>query len=145
MLERGVADAITFPWGSTILFGIDKVVKYHLDIPLYTTAFVWVLNKAKYEAMSPAQQKVIDNHCTTEWAVRFAGPWADFEHAGIAKIRAEPGAVIEELTPEQRAAWQQAAVPLHASWAANVRKTGADPDAVWKDLQAAIAANKAGL
>ena len=22
---------ITFPWGSIILFGIDKVVKYHID------------------------------------------------------------------------------------------------------------------
>src|SRR5205085_11573669 len=28
MLERGVADAITFPRGSIGLFGIDKVVKY---------------------------------------------------------------------------------------------------------------------
>jgi TRAP-type C4-dicarboxylate transport system substrate-binding protein len=35
-LERGVADAITFPWGSIFLFGIDKVVK-HMDVPLYTT------------------------------------------------------------------------------------------------------------
>ncbi|MDE2455565.1 MAG: TRAP transporter substrate-binding protein, partial [Burkholderiales bacterium] len=37
MLERGVADAITFPYGSLRLFGIDKVVKYHLDTPLYVT------------------------------------------------------------------------------------------------------------
>ena len=27
-IERGVADEITFPWGSMFLFGIDKVVKY---------------------------------------------------------------------------------------------------------------------
>ena len=27
-LERGVADAITFPWGSVPLFGIDKVTKF---------------------------------------------------------------------------------------------------------------------
>ena len=38
MLERGVADAITFPWGSIFLFGIDKVVKYHMDVPLYVDA-----------------------------------------------------------------------------------------------------------
>ena len=68
MIERGVADAITFPWGSMVLFGIDKVVKYHMDVPLYVTTFVWVMNKDKYEAMSPAQKKVIDDHCTTEWA-----------------------------------------------------------------------------
>ena len=34
-IERGVADAITFPWGSLTLFGIDKVVKFHMDVPLY--------------------------------------------------------------------------------------------------------------
>ncbi len=33
VLERGVADAITFPWHSIILFGIDKVVKYDMDMP----------------------------------------------------------------------------------------------------------------
>src|SRR6185369_10168187 len=33
MLERGVADAITFPWGSIPLFGIDKVVSFHMDVP----------------------------------------------------------------------------------------------------------------
>ena len=31
VLERGVADAITFPWGSISLFGIDKVVTMHMD------------------------------------------------------------------------------------------------------------------
>ena len=59
-LERGVADAITFPWQSTILFGIDKVVKYDMDMPFATTTFVWVMNKPKYDAMSPAQKAVID-------------------------------------------------------------------------------------
>src|SRR5215207_11573588 len=28
IIERGVADAVTFPWGSLLLFGIDKVTKY---------------------------------------------------------------------------------------------------------------------
>ena len=57
VLERGVADAITFPWGSIVLFGIDKVTKYHMDVPLYTTTFVWVMNKDKYDAMSPRRRR----------------------------------------------------------------------------------------
>src|ERR1700691_1074584 len=81
MLERGVADAITFPWGSIVLFGIDKVVKFHMDLPLYTTPFVWVMNQAKYDALSTTQKKIIDAHCTTEWAEKVASPWADFEFA----------------------------------------------------------------
>ncbi len=45
MLEKGVADAVTFPWGSILLFGIDKVTKYHMDVPLYVTTFAFVFNK----------------------------------------------------------------------------------------------------
>src|SRR5258708_32492890 len=82
------AEAVTFPWGSIPLFGIDKVTKYHMDAPLYATSFVWVMNKAKYESMSASQKKVIDDHCTTQWAIRLAAPRADFEHAGIAKRKA---------------------------------------------------------
>ena len=118
MLERGVADAITFPWGSIILFGIDKVVKYHMDMPFCTTTFVWVMNKAKYDAMSPAQKAVIDNHCTTEWAEKIATPWADFEHAGHAKLRPKPGHEVYKLTPEQIAAWRKAARAAEGEWAA---------------------------
>jgi TRAP-type C4-dicarboxylate transport system substrate-binding protein len=144
LLERGVADAIFFPSGSVVLFGIDKVTKFHIDAPMYVTTFVWVLNKARYEGMSPAQQKVIDDHCTTDWAVRFASPWADFEHAGLAKIRAEPGQTITELTPGQLEDWKKAAEPLHAAWAEGVRKVGGDPAAMDKELQAEIAQYHAG-
>ena len=98
ILEKGVADAVTFPWGSVPLFGIDKVTKYHLDMPLYVTTFAFVFNKAKYDEMSAAQKKVIDNHCTPRWALKVAAPWADFEHAGIAKIKAEAGHEIYEPT-----------------------------------------------
>jgi TRAP-type C4-dicarboxylate transport system substrate-binding protein len=45
VLERGVADAITFPWGSLYLFGIDKVVKDHIDAPLYTTVFTFSMTR----------------------------------------------------------------------------------------------------
>ena len=52
IIERGVADAVTFPWGSLVLFGIDKVTKYHMDVPLYVTTFAFVMNKDKYNQMS---------------------------------------------------------------------------------------------
>ena len=70
LLEKGVAEGITFPWGSIILFGIDKVTKYHLDSQLYVTEQTFVMNKDKYDALSPAQRKVIDDHCTPEWPKR---------------------------------------------------------------------------
>ena len=145
MIERGVADAITFPWGSLGLFGIDKVVTYHIDVPLYVTPFVWVLNKDKYNALSPAQKKVIDSHCTTEWAEKIASPWADFESAGKGKIAALPGHEMTKLTPDQLESWRKAVAPVNEQWAKDVQKTGEDPKAVLEALKQSFAKYKAAL
>ena len=139
VLEKGVAEAITFPWGSIVLFGIDKVTKYHVDSAFYVTEQTWVLNKAKYEALSAAQKKVIDDHCSSEWALKIATPWADFEAGGRDKIKAQGGHEVYPLTPEQLDEWRKAAVPLRAEWAENVRKAGYDPNAVLNDLRAELA------
>jgi TRAP-type C4-dicarboxylate transport system substrate-binding protein len=134
LLEKGVADAVTFPWGSVPLFGIDKVTKYHMEVPLYVTTFAFVFNKDKYNQMSAAQKKVIDNHCTNEWALKVASPWADFEHAGIDKLKAE-GHDVYPISAEQLAEWKKAADPLEKSWAANVKKAGGNPDTIMKELK----------
>jgi TRAP-type C4-dicarboxylate transport system substrate-binding protein len=144
ILERGVADAVFFPWGSVPLFGIDKVTKYHMDVPLYVNTFAWVMNKAKYESMSPAQKKVIDDHCNTAWAAKVAAPWADFEASGRAKLKADPAHEVYSISAAQLAEWRKAAEPLTAKWTQDARKTGIDADAALKDLKATLASNKAG-
>jgi len=143
VLSKGVADAVTFPWGSIILFGIDKVTKYHMNVPLYVTTFAFVFNKAKYEAMSARQKKVIDNHCTSEWAAKVATPWADFEHNGIAKLKAEAGHDVYDISPAQLAEWRKATAPLEAKWAAGAKKAGVDPELAIKGLRAELVKNKA--
>jgi TRAP-type C4-dicarboxylate transport system substrate-binding protein len=145
MLERGVADAITFPWGSIGLFGIDKVVSYHMDVPLYVTPFVWAMNQSKYDSMSASQKKVIDDHCTTEWAEKVATPWADFEYAGRAKIAAQAGHEVYKLTPDQMAAWRQAVGSGEALWGEGVKKAGQDPKAVMDSLKASLVKYKSAL
>jgi len=143
VLARHVADSVTFPWGSILLFGIDKVTKYHMEVPLYTTTFVMAFNKAKYNEMSAGQKKAIDDHCNGEWAEKIAAPWADFEHAGIAKLRAEAGHEVYSLTSAQIAGWRKAATPLEAKWAEGAKKAGIDPDTAMKDLRAELTKNNA--
>ena len=144
-IERGVADEITFPWGSIFLFGIDKVVKYHIDVPLYTTVFTYNINLAKYNAMSDGQKKIIDDHCTPEWASKVTDPWTDFEANGRVKMKALAGHEVYPLTPEQLATWKKAVAPLNASWAEQVKKAGGDPVAIEADLQAMLKKHDAGL
>jgi TRAP-type C4-dicarboxylate transport system substrate-binding protein len=144
-IERGVADAITFPWGSLMLFGIDKAVKYHIDVPLYTAMFTYNINLNTYSALSPAQQRVIDDHCNQDWATKISDSWIDFEAAGRARLRADPTHEVYELTPEQVGDWKKSIEPLHAAWAEAVRQAGGNPEAIDADLQATLRKYQAGL
>jgi TRAP-type C4-dicarboxylate transport system substrate-binding protein len=139
IIERGVADAVTFPWGSLVLFGIDKVTKFHMDAPLYVTTFVFVINKDKYNDMSERQKKAIDDNCNTEAAGRVGELWGKFEDSGLDKVKAEAGQEVYTLTPEQTALWKKASEPLIKTWGEGVRKTGVDPDAAFAELRASLA------
>jgi TRAP-type C4-dicarboxylate transport system substrate-binding protein len=144
-LERGVADEITFPWGSMFLFGIDKVVKYHIDVPLYTTVFTYNVNLNTYNSMSPAQKKVFDDHCSPEWAAKVSDPWSEFEANGRVKMKELPGHEVYKLTDEQLDQWKTAVKVLRESWAETVKNAGADPTQIDADLQAAIKKHGAGI
>jgi TRAP-type C4-dicarboxylate transport system substrate-binding protein len=139
IIERGVADGVFFPAGSLVLFGVDKVTKYHIDAPMYVTTFVFVMNKDKYNEMSDRQKKAIDDNCNTEAAGRVGEPWGKFEDSGIDKVRAQSGQDVYTLTPEQIALWKKASEPLVKTWGDGVRKTGADPDAALAELRASLA------
>jgi TRAP-type C4-dicarboxylate transport system substrate-binding protein len=138
IIERGVADGVTFPWGSLVLFGIDKVTKYHMEAPLYVTTFAFVMNKDKYNQMSDRQKKAIDNNSNTDAACRVGGPWGVFEDAGLGKVKAQEGQEVYTLTPAQLGEWKKAAEPLVKTWADGVKKTGVDPDAAMKELRAEL-------
>jgi TRAP-type C4-dicarboxylate transport system substrate-binding protein len=143
IIERGVADAVTFPWGSLVLFGIDKVTKYHMDAPLYVTTFVFVMNKDKYNQMSDGQKKAVDNNCNTVTAGQVGDTWGKFENAGIDKVKAEEGHEVYKLAPDQTALWKKASEPLVKTWAEGVKKTGIDADGAMADLRAALAKHNA--
>ena len=144
-IERGVADEITFPWGSIFLFGIDKVAKYHIDVPLYSTVFTYNINLKAYNSLSDGQKKIIDDHCTPEWASKITDPWSDFEANGRVKMKALADHEVYKRTPEQLADWKKAVEPLRASWKDAVKKAGGDADSVDADLKAALKKFDAGL
>ena len=140
-LERGVADAITFPWGSLISFNIDKAVKYHLDTRLYPATFAWTMNRDWYDRLPAAQKKVIDDHCSNEWAAKVGAAWGGEEDASQAKLQSAGGHTIVKLTPEQLQAWKTAVQPVTAQWA---EKAGANGTAVLDELRRELSARNAG-
>jgi TRAP-type C4-dicarboxylate transport system substrate-binding protein len=138
-LERGVADAITFPWGSLFGFKIDGITKFHIDEPMYVATFATIINTDRYNALSDAQKKIIDDHCTTDWAGKTAGDWMKWEDEGRQKIKAPgSGHTITKLTKDEVAAWRKSAEPVIAKYVADMKAAGHDGEKVIADLKAAL-------
>lgn len=145
LMTRGVIHGTFVPWGSAVLFHIDEAAKYHLDAKLNTWFGVVVLNKARYASLSDDQKKVIDNHCNSDWAVRVATGWADFEEAGRDRFTSDPGHEILPFGAEERAAWEQATTPLWNAWRKHVADAGHDAAAVEASLHSLLAEHGAAV
>jgi TRAP-type C4-dicarboxylate transport system substrate-binding protein len=142
-LEKGVADALAFPWDSIISFGIDKAVKYHSDMRMYASDFAWVMNKGWYDKLSAGQKKVIDDHCNNEWAGKVGAAWGDFEDSGQAKLEKTAGHTIVKLTPAQVDLWKKAAEPVYTQWARPSTRAGVNGQQALGELRKEIEARKA--
>lgn len=139
-LERGVADAITFPWDSILTFRMADVVPYHLDMSIYATTFVWVMNRASYDRLSDDQKAVIDAHCANDWVGRVIEGWNLAEDESRAAIAEMDGHTVIVPTEEEIALWREAAAQIEERWAEGVRATGHDPQAVRAALIAELEA-----
>ena len=142
-LDKGVADAIAFPWDSIISFGIDKAVKYHSDMRLYTSNFAWVMNKGWYDKLSASQKKVLDDHCSNEWAAKVGAAWGDFEDSGQAKLEKTAGHTIVKLTPAQVDQWRKAAEPVYTQWMQAVDKSGVKGQQALDELRKEVSSKNA--
>ncbi|MCX7142314.1 MAG: TRAP transporter substrate-binding protein [Proteobacteria bacterium] len=142
-LEKGIADAITFPSHSMITFGIDKVIKYHADMRLYAATFAWTMNKDSYQKLSATQKKVIDDHCNNEWAAKIGADWGNDEDSGLDKLSKTPGHTIVKLTDAQLSTWRKAAEPMTADWLKKPNNSGIDAKEALESFRKALKTHNA--
>ena len=65
-LSKGVIDGMVVPWEIMPSFKLQELTKSHTDIVgsrgLYTSPFLFIMNKAKYESLSPKHKAIIDKN-----------------------------------------------------------------------------------
>lgn len=130
-IANGTADAITFPWNSIWIFGIDAETTQHLDMPFYVSGQLMLINKDTVAGMPEDLQQVVMDHCTPEWSARFSKGWAEDEASGRQKALDDPEHTVNVPTDAQVQMWRDAAAPLIDQWKADAAATGADADALY--------------
>ena len=89
LLSSGVMDGTLFPAESTDSFKIDKIIKYATTFPggLYNTSFVFMMNQAKYDRLTPEDKKVVDELSGEYVARLFGKAWDRVDEAALANMQ----------------------------------------------------------
>lgn len=96
LLNSGVMDGTLFPAESTESFRIDKIIRHATVFPggLYNTSFVFLMNQAKYDKLSPDEKKAIDA-ASGEFAARYFGrSWDKVDRRAFALMQANNVQVV---------------------------------------------------
>ena len=118
-LKTGVVEGTISPIETLQGWKQAEVVKYTTECSAvgYTTAMFVVMNKGKWDSLSPEQQKAFEE-VSSEWVAVHGAEWDKADDAGRA-YTLELGNEIIPLSAEENARWAEAAKPVIDEYAAS--------------------------
>jgi len=141
-LSKGVIDGTAIPWEVTAPLKVAELVDSHTNFSgsrgLYTSFFVFAMNKTKYESLPADLKAVIDANSgieTSKWVGRVMD---EGDAPGIA-IAEKSGNRMILLDEAEVARWKAVAAPLVDTWIAEMNAKGYDGAAMVADAKAMIA------
>jgi len=142
-LSKGVIDATVIPWEVTAALKVPELVGNHTEFgteALYTTAFVFAMNKQKYEGLSDELKAAIDSQSGADLSA-LAGKLMQGADAGGREAAAANGNNIITLTDAQVAEWKDASSGVATSWVEDMNSKGFDGQALLDQAKALIKEN----
>lgn len=129
-LSKGVVDGVLAPWEILPATKLHEIVKNHTDTPdnaprMANTIFMFGMNQAKYDSLSPELKKVIDDNsglATSAWA----GDSYDQARDPYKKLAQDRGNNLYTISAEELARWKKAAAVVETTWLKDVAEKGAD-------------------
>jgi TRAP-type C4-dicarboxylate transport system substrate-binding protein len=125
-LQKGVVDGALYPLEANKGWKLGEVTKYTTACysMAYTSTFFVVMNKAKWNSISPASQKAIEE-INQEWIQKTAEAWDEIDKVGREYILGLGNEIIT-LSPEESARWKKAVEPIMTDYVKGSAEKGFD-------------------
>lgn len=139
MLTKGVIDGVLLPYEIMPAYKIHELVHNHITLAgpqprVGTSVFAFLMNKKKYDALSPELKKVIDNNSRRNIAKWAGETWEEVEKPGMGmaekagnKFMSIPAGEVEKI--------RKAVQPEIDKFLAELSKPGFDAKAAFADAQ----------
>jgi TRAP-type C4-dicarboxylate transport system substrate-binding protein len=141
-LSKGVIDGAMLPWEVVPAVKVQELVKFHSEgdpqaRALYTTTFVFAMNKAKYESLPADLKKVIDANGGADASAWVGKVW-DESAVGARKLAEARGNQFNTVPAAELQSWEKAGQSVYESWITEVSGKGYDGKALLKNAQELI-------
>ncbi len=123
-LQKKVVDGCAHPIEANKGWKLGEVVKYCVaeKSVAYTTAMIVTMNKDKWAALTPEQQKIISD-INQEWIPKHGKAWDDIDEEGKAFLL-EKGGKILTLDKAESERWQKTVRPELDKYAEQLNEKG---------------------
>ena len=140
-LSKGVVDGTVFPWEVVLPLKIFELAPNHAEMTsprgMYTSVFIFAMNKAKYDGLPDDLKKVIDDNSGMTLAQRMGAVWDQVEVPGENKSR-ERGNTIVELPDSEVAKIKEITQPVVDTWIADLTAAGHNGQALYDEANGLI-------
>lgn len=125
LLSGGVMDGTLFPAESTESFKIDKIIRHATTFPggLYNTSFVFMMNQAKYDKLTPEEKKAVDAISGETAARIFGRGWDKVDTRALALMQAN-GVVVTKADAKFVADVKARTAALEQNWVKSAEAKG---------------------
>lgn len=138
-LSKGVIDGAMLPWEVVPAVKAHELVKFHSESDpksraMYTTAFIFAMNKAKYDSLPADLKKVIDANGGAESSAWVGKVW-DESAVGARKLATDRGNQFNVIPAAELQNWEKAGQTVVDAWTAEVAGKGHDGKALLKSAR----------
>ena len=128
-LSKGVIDGMVVPWEIMPSFKLQELTKSHTEVSgdrgLYTTPFLFLMNKAKYESLTDDLKKIIDDNSGLALAKHAGELWDGFE-GPARKLAVDAGGEFHQLSGSALSDMKIVGDKLIEEWIADANARGMD-------------------
>lgn len=137
-LSTGVIDGTVIPWEVTLPLRVAELVETHTsfsgDRGLYTSFFIFAMNKDRYESLPDDLKQVIDDNSGL-MAAQWAGRAMDEGDIPAREFAEEQGNEIIILDEEETQRWKDASQSVVDDWIAEMDGQGYDGRQLYQDAK----------
>jgi TRAP-type C4-dicarboxylate transport system substrate-binding protein len=145
-LSKGVIDGAVVPYEVVPAVKIQELVKFHSETDpaepaFYTATFVFAMNQAKYDSLSPELKKVIDNNSGQTLSGMAGKAFLQADVEGKKLTTKNTTNVIPKAELEN---WKKIGQPLTDDWVADINSKGKNGKQMLDAAKALIAKHAGG-